>query len=114
MNLLYFTEPICVCRIMQNTLTIGSKCERLPRSEEHTSELQSQSNLVCRLLLEKKKMLCLKAAIPFPALATINQVALGHAIMVLLQADRMLRRVRAVADRAAVPVAVGTSEVVCS
>src|SRR2546427_3248934 len=28
---------------------------RLMRSEEHTSELQSQSNLVCRLLLEKKK-----------------------------------------------------------
>src|SRR2546430_4494749 len=26
-----------------------------PRSEEHTSELQSQSNIVCRLLLEKKK-----------------------------------------------------------
>src|SRR2546430_7040965 len=29
--------------------------ELLSRSEEHTSELQSQSNLVCRLLLEKKK-----------------------------------------------------------
>src|SRR5688572_31296559 len=31
--------------------------DRVPRgrSEEHTSELQSQSNLVCRLLLEKKK-----------------------------------------------------------
>src|SRR2546427_5983533 len=28
---------------------------RPARSEEHTSELQSQSNLVCRLLLEKKK-----------------------------------------------------------
>src|SRR2546430_17448086 len=28
---------------------------RLHRSEEHTSEIQSQSNLVCRLLLEKKK-----------------------------------------------------------
>src|SRR2546427_3057871 len=28
---------------------------RLDRGEEHTSELQSQSNLVCRLLLEKKK-----------------------------------------------------------
>src|SRR2546430_10193686 len=28
---------------------------RRRRSEEHTSELQSQSNLVCRLLLEKKK-----------------------------------------------------------
>src|SRR2546427_4493950 len=43
----------------------GANCrDRLPldlrrvgarRSEEHTSELQSQSNLVCRLLLEKKK-----------------------------------------------------------
>src|SRR2546427_5266731 len=30
---------------------------RILRSEEHTSELQSQSNLVCRLLLEKKKKL---------------------------------------------------------
>src|SRR2546430_4908334 len=29
--------------------------DKSPRSEEHTSELQSQSNLVCRLLLEKKK-----------------------------------------------------------
>src|SRR2546430_2855359 len=29
---------------------------RRSRSEEHTSELQSQSNLVCRLLLEKKKL----------------------------------------------------------
>src|SRR2546430_8352878 len=28
---------------------------RTSRSEEHTSELQSQSNIVCRLLLEKKK-----------------------------------------------------------
>src|SRR2546430_3273918 len=33
------------------------------RSEEHTSELQSQSNLVCRLLLEKKKRIgCLSAS----------------------------------------------------
>src|SRR2546427_8091812 len=31
------------------------------RSEEHTSELQSQSNLVCRLLLEKKKITQQKA-----------------------------------------------------
>src|SRR5690606_41720656 len=29
----------------------------VPRSEEHTSELQSRENLVCRLLLEKKKQL---------------------------------------------------------
>src|SRR2546430_11469333 len=35
---------------------MGGDCwERHRRSEEHTSELQSQSNLVCRLLLEKKK-----------------------------------------------------------
>src|SRR2546430_7345808 len=32
-----------------------TRCCRDARSEEHTSELQSQSNLVCRLLLEKKK-----------------------------------------------------------
>src|SRR2546427_2237422 len=38
-------------RIAENVTLI------LPRSEEHTSELQSQSNLVCRLLLEKKKTL---------------------------------------------------------
>src|SRR5688572_31945300 len=31
------------------------------RSEEHTSELQSQSNLVCRLLLEKKKIAIAKS-----------------------------------------------------
>src|SRR5438034_7649882 len=30
-------------------------CGPCPRSEEHTSELQSHSDLVCRLLLEKKK-----------------------------------------------------------
>src|SRR2546430_16742297 len=33
----------------------GDATEERVRSEEHTSELQSQSNLVCRLLLEKKK-----------------------------------------------------------
>src|SRR6266566_8404091 len=33
----------------------GARCGRRRRSEEHTSELQSPCNLVCRLLLEKKK-----------------------------------------------------------
>src|SRR5256886_17711474 len=33
----------------------GRNASGRKRSEEHTSELQSQSNLVCRLLLEKKK-----------------------------------------------------------
>src|SRR2546427_7343927 len=38
---------------LRSTLTQPTSSTR--RSEEHTSELQSQSNLVCRLLLEKKK-----------------------------------------------------------
>src|SRR3712207_7478000 len=33
----------------------GTRVQRGPRSEEHTSELQSRQYLVCRLLLEKKK-----------------------------------------------------------
>src|SRR5690606_41378032 len=33
----------------------GCACGGVGRSEEHTSELQSRENLVCRLLLEKKK-----------------------------------------------------------
>src|SRR2546430_10716359 len=35
--------------------TLDTRASITRRSEEHTSELQSQSNLVCRLLLEKKK-----------------------------------------------------------
>src|SRR5688572_9407748 len=38
-----------------NRRGVDNPNELLARSEEHTSELQSQSNLVCRLLLEKKK-----------------------------------------------------------
>src|SRR5688572_31374593 len=41
--------------LLQITFTQGIRISLLARSEEHTSELQSQSNLVCRLLLEKKK-----------------------------------------------------------
>src|SRR5438132_2790075 len=35
--------------------SVPAACRGLSRSEEHTSELQSHSDLVCRLLLEKKK-----------------------------------------------------------
>src|SRR5438046_5927373 len=35
--------------------SLGMQLEEYARSEEHTSELQSLTNLVCRLLLEKKK-----------------------------------------------------------
>src|SRR2546430_7926941 len=42
------------------------------RSEEHTSELQSQSNLVCRLLLEKKKPRAgLLMSVPHPSQSPI-------------------------------------------
>src|SRR5579859_7273653 len=43
--------PVALAWISQ----VSSWTADWPRSEEHTSELQSQSNLVCRLLLEKKK-----------------------------------------------------------
>src|SRR5258708_25937554 len=43
---------------------------RLPRSEEHTSELQSPDHLVCRLLLEKKK--------PHRAQSDTGYIQLGH------------------------------------
>src|SRR2546430_6928748 len=51
---------------------------RRRRSEEHTSELQSQSNLVCRLLLEKKK------DILFCPLVLINVTFLGMDLPIIL------------------------------
>src|SRR5688572_4899383 len=50
------TPMVLVCGRNGRFATIGAMIEfAKQRSEEHTSELQSQSNLVCRLLLEKKK-----------------------------------------------------------
>src|SRR2546430_17192294 len=46
------------CEVWMSIVSAGARIDagaELERSEEHTSELQSQSNLVCRLLLEKKK-----------------------------------------------------------
>src|SRR5437588_7895439 len=59
-------NPTCVWHILQGFRRTGrirrgfegdasSQCAESLRSEEHTSELQSHSDLVCRLLLEKKK-----------------------------------------------------------
>src|SRR5256886_12127440 len=52
------------------------------RSEEHTSELQSQSNLVCRLLLEKKKKhdRCRGCGHPFRAASHRDWGGLGDAV----------------------------------
>src|SRR2546427_10648276 len=49
-------DPAAV-RALQRVVLVacGTAFHAATRSEEHTSELQSQSNLVCRLLLEKKK-----------------------------------------------------------
>src|SRR2546430_13650880 len=53
--------PRPTCWLEKSSMLIGSTWILKPtpcfwkRSEEHTSELRSQSNLVCRLLLEKKK-----------------------------------------------------------
>src|SRR2546430_8585387 len=55
--------PICVTMkpfgffsaALRSERTVSANFWSMRRSEEHTSELQSQSNLVCRLLLEKKK-----------------------------------------------------------
>src|SRR5688572_32372505 len=46
---------VCVTNALSWLGMIDEPMKPAPRSEEHTSELQSQSNLVCRLLLEKKK-----------------------------------------------------------
>src|SRR6266566_9828708 len=54
--------PVPPCTSMR---LVGRAGPGDPRSEEHTSELQSPCNLVCRLLLEKKKK-------PIPLLYTIS------------------------------------------
>src|SRR2546430_7232791 len=63
-------KPICHAKSPRefNRLSTSQQCGGLAcchwrddRSEEHTSELQSQSNLVCRLLLEKKKYIDLSS-----------------------------------------------------
>src|SRR5438132_8588106 len=49
------TPPGCAITLGASTARFSRLPFSVPRSEEHTSELQSHSDLVCRLLLEKKK-----------------------------------------------------------
>src|SRR2546430_10912712 len=49
------------------------------RSEEHTSELQSQSNLVCRLLLEKKKKIMMRCELIVVGLGSMSGVRVAGA-----------------------------------
>src|SRR5256886_6022524 len=83
-----FTEPLAasmlwtehaqtvaqVLRAESRPLSQQEVSDALARSEEHTSELQSQSNLVCRLLLEKKKQCC-----SMPPLSVAIALVPGHA-----------------------------------
>src|SRR5256885_8860591 len=67
------------------------ECVEVPelhRSEEHTSELQSPCNLVCRLLLEKKKKDCQDMSALLP---TIRSARPCHTT-ILLDADGSVRR----------------------
>src|SRR5476649_776889 len=53
---LFRSQGFPTCARVPRTATIPSSIAWATRSEEHTSELQSHSDLVCRLLLEKKKI----------------------------------------------------------
>src|SRR5690242_21535194 len=55
-------QPVAAQEIQRGPVVSGQRLHQLRRSEEHTSELQSHVNIVCRLLLAKKE------AIP-PAIA---------------------------------------------
>src|SRR2546430_10230747 len=86
-----FKVKIVICGDGFSTSTTG-----ISRSEEHTSELQSQSNLVCRLLLEKKKKtritnlanyLLRVHHFVFSAHHAIRKVSLGLHLRVLLDGD---------------------------
>src|SRR2546427_4029702 len=70
-----FKKYFC-CTAAANTAKI------LLRSEEHTSELQSQSNLVCRLLLEKKKKKK-KYHVPVSILLHRGQVQVHQSYMIV-------------------------------
>src|SRR5256885_12013358 len=66
---------------IEHDVGVGGDPERHDRSEEHTSELQSPCNLVCRLLLEKKKtrttrhtlQLCIYSSCHVPDIASVRR-----------------------------------------
>src|SRR5690606_41066827 len=59
-----FEQALAEGRVAEVTVGETTITGRLKRSEEHTSELQSRENLVCRLLLEKKKQRCDRTRAP--------------------------------------------------
>src|SRR2546430_6326790 len=77
----------CGCGLSKST----SGCVR---SEEHTSELQSQSNLVCRLLLEKKKKNTAISISSHPRLDKISPHQLHHDMLLLEGCNTTMRATR--------------------
>ena len=66
----------CFSSFIYDCVKVADPWELVPiRSEEHTSELQSPCNLVCRLLLEKKKI---KSSLPNLHLLSQNQQMVVH------------------------------------
>src|SRR5690625_6853623 len=57
-------------------INVDNRRSTSKRSEEHTSELQSRGHLVCRLLLEKKKLI--EAAV-----AGLKKMLLSHSLIIL-------------------------------
>src|SRR5207302_11408902 len=76
-------ELLCpiACRTLAREVPVPLERDRgqAARSEEHTSELQSRENLVCRLLLEKKKKLfTTKSSTPGFRTYNVTYTALGY------------------------------------
>src|SRR5206468_5084109 len=75
-------------RFWSRSATAGSSCCSCStsRSEEHTSELQSRSDLVCRLLLEKKN------TINFLPIATAAEHCVGNYALLLIGYETLFTR----------------------
>src|SRR2546428_2204072 len=70
----------CLYRFQLSTAAaMSASCRRLLRSEEHTSELQSRSDLVCRLLLEKKKKI-----LQISALSSTVRIIMYRLLMLMI------------------------------
>src|SRR2546429_4274751 len=65
------THPLSAPRRSRRAALHPVLCDHRPRSEEHTSELQSRLHLVCRLLLEKKKNKSISYYLPLTDNATL-------------------------------------------
>src|ERR1035441_7272137 len=76
------------CRRIRGGIGRMAASSLLDRSEEHTSELQSLRHLVCRLLLEKKKLLV------FLAILRIYCCLLPHAVRMFRAAGPLIRAAR--------------------